>query len=78
MEKYPEKRGYALGKLQKFLAKANLTKRFRKNCDSKGNRDISEAFSWVNSNEGFVFWEDVRKQYEHYLETGKVFREYED
>ena len=31
-EKFPDKRGYAIGKLQKFLKLSNLTKKFRNNC----------------------------------------------
>lgn len=79
-EKYPSKRGYAIGKLQKFLKLSNLTKKFKANCikenSRKGQTKIESAFIWQNSNEGHKFWVQVNKDFEHYCNGNKVFTVY--
>lgn len=82
-DKYPNKRGYAIGKLQKFLAEANLTDRFRENvkrdkAGAKGNRTLLEAFTWFRSSEGYSFWENVDYEFQLFKNTGKIFHVYED
>lgn len=82
-DKYPEKRGYAYGKLQAYLKEANLTKRFRDNVKKdkhrkKGNDNLYSAFDWLRANEGFYFWSTVTDEFELYKNTGKIFHVYED
>lgn len=71
MEKYPNKRGYAVGKLQKFLAKYNLTKVFRDECkrqnNMKGSREIIEGFNLYKSDRGPVFWWEIHDRFERHL-----------
>ena len=66
MEKYPNKRGYAVGKLQKFLKKYDLTKDFKYECLWKGNRTITGAFDFTNSDKGPKFWSEINHRFERY------------
>ena len=81
-EKYPSKRGYAIGKLQKFLRLSNLTDKFRDNCKAqeqpKGNTELDEAFAWAGTKEGYSFWSQVNKDFKHYCNGNKVFTVYGD
>lgn len=81
-EKYPLKRGYAIGKLQKFLKLSNLTDKFRDNCKAqeqpKGQTNVSSAFIWHKTYEGERFWIQVNKDFEHYCNGNKVFTVYGD
>ena len=81
-EKYPDKRGYAIGKLQKFLKLSNLTKKFKNNCkresSRKGQTDLHAAFIWSQTYEGLNFWIQVEKDFEHYCNGNKVFTVYGD
>lgn len=81
-EKYPSKRGYAIGKLQKFLKLSNLTDKFRNNCKAqeqpKGKTNLDSAFMWDETYEGSNFWIQVNKDFEHYCNGNKVFTVYGD
>lgn len=81
-EKYPEKRGYAIGKLQKFLKLSNLTDKFRNNCkaqeQTKGKTNLDSAFIWSKTYEGFNFWLKVDEDFGHYCNGNKVFTVYGD
>ncbi len=81
-EKYPSKRGYAIGKLQKFLKLSNLTKKFKANCikenSRRGQTELDQAFLWRNSNEGYKFWIQVNNDFKHYCNRYKVFTVYGD
>lgn len=81
-EKYPSKRGYAIGKLQKFLKLSNLTKKFKANCikenSRKGQTELDCAFSWSKTYEGHRFWIQVSSDFEHYCNGRQVFTVYSD
>ena len=81
-EKYPSKRGYAIGKLQKFLKISNLTDKFRNNCkiqeQPKGNTKLDNAFVWAETKEGHSFWIQVNADFKHYCNRNKVFTVYGD
>ncbi|NOQ31144.1 MAG: hypothetical protein GQ570_08490 [Helicobacteraceae bacterium] len=82
-EKHPKKRGYAIGKLQKFLKEANLTKRFRENCreqrpEDRGHKCLEASIAWIDTEEGLQFWKQVNQDFNRYLDTGKVLNIYED
>jgi len=81
-EKYPKKRGYAIGKLQKFLKLSNLTKKFRNNCirenSIKGQTNLYSAFAWSETYEGFKFWTQVNEDFKHYCNGRQVFTVYGD
>jgi len=68
-EKYPSKRGYAIGKLYKFLKERKLYKRFVEECKkqvrgSRGNKDLSSAFIWCKSEEGEAYWKQINREFE--------------
>jgi len=68
-EKYPSKRGYAIGKLYKFLKERKLYKRFVEECKrqfptNRGSKDLSEAFIWCKSEEGELYWKQINREFE--------------
>ena len=81
-EEHPKKRGYAIGKLQKFLKLSNLTKKFKANCikenSRKGQTELGCAFTWHKTYEGERFWIQVNQDFKHYCNGNKVFTVYSD
>jgi len=69
MEKYPEKRGYATGKLQKFLAEEGLTYNFSNACRNhrinKGNNCIPLELM------GNSTWDNINVKFQGYLNGNK-------
>lgn len=71
-EKYPSKRGYAVGKLYKFLKERKLYKEFvaeckRQNKGTRGNTEISTAFVWCKSVHGTEHWKKINNEFERTL-----------
>lgn len=71
-EKYPSKRGYAVGKLYKFLKERNLYERFVKECKNqmpkhRGHTLLTESFTWTKTIEGHGYWKQLNREFESTL-----------
>ena len=68
-EAYPVKRAYFQPKLSAFLKENGHYERALELAKSdkdkkKWNKDLTLAFSWFRTDEGYVYWEEVQKEFE--------------
>ena len=74
-EAYPSKRAWAQPKLKEFLDAKGVYPQFVQECKdstdtrvfdkaTKWNNDISEAFSWAHSKEGYEFWRKLDNEFD--------------
>lgn len=68
-EKYPSKRGYAIGKLYEFLKEKGMYNKFVAECKrqrpkDRGNKEIYESFSWSKAEDGEQFWIQLDREFE--------------
>ncbi|MCH9712795.1 MAG: hypothetical protein K0U20_09245 [Proteobacteria bacterium] len=63
-EKYPEKRAWFQPELRAFLKEINMLEEATKNAEYRWSEDLWESFSWADSPEGFIVWENLQKEFQ--------------
>ena len=69
LEAYPSKRAWAQPKLKEFLDAKGVYENFVTNSKKdklgkKWNHSIVDAFTWVRTDEGYTFWENLQDEFD--------------